>query len=244
MTDGLLLLHAWPLDARMWQPQLDALPAGVAVAAPHHPGFGGSAPAGDVMTMAVAADRALDAMDDAGLERVVVCGLSIGGYVAFELWRRVRGRIGGLVLANTRAVADTTEAADGRRALAARLRSEGNVLASEPPPLLAADAPEDLQEYVRATIADQPTEAIAAALLGMADRPDSTPDLGSIRVPTLVVTSTGDRLIAPEISAEMCGQIPDARLETIEGVGHLSSLEAPEAFTALLTEHLADCGVI
>lgn len=243
MTDGLLLLHAWPLDARMWQPQLQALPADLAVVAPSHPGFGGSEPAGESTTMASAAERALEAMDASNIDRAVVCGLSLGGYVAFELWRRARARFAGLILANTRAVADPEEAVAGRRALAARLRSEGNVLAEEPPPLLAADAPSDLQERVRASIASQPAEAIAAALLGMAERPDSTPDLGAIDVPTLVVTSTGDRMIAPEVSAEMCGRIPGARLETLEGVGHLTNLEAPEAFTSLLLEHLATCGV-
>ena len=243
MTDGLLLLHAWPLDAGMWQPQLESLPPDLTVAAPHHPGFGGSEPAGDVMTMASAAERALDAMDSAGIGRAVLCGLSIGGYVAFELWRQARDRFAGLILANTRAVDDPEEAAAGRRALAARLRAEGNLLAAEPPPLLAADAPAELQERVRALIGQQPAEAIAAALLGMAERPDSTPDLATIDVPTLVITSTGDRLIAPEVSAEMCGQIPGARLETLEGVGHLTNLEAPETFTALLLEHLADCGI-
>jgi pimeloyl-ACP methyl ester carboxylesterase len=242
MTYGLVLLHAWPLDAGMWQPQLEALPADLAVAAPHHPGFGGSEPAGDVMTMGAAAERALEAMDAAGIERAVLCGLSIGGYVAFELWRRARDRFAGLILANTRAVGDPEDAAAGRRALAARLRAEGNLLATEPPPLLAADAPAELQDQVRSMIARQPAEAIAAALLGMAERPDSTPDLATIDVPTLVVTSTGDRLIAPEVSAEMCGQIPGARLETLEGVGHLTNLEAPEAFTELLLEHLSVCG--
>lgn len=243
MTDGLLLLHAWPLDAGMWQPQLQALPAGLPVAAPHLPGFGGSEPAGEVMTMASAAERAIDAMDAAGIDRAIVCGLSIGGYVAFELWRQARERFAGAILANTRAVADPEEAATARRTLAARLRAEGNVLATDPPPLLAEDAPSELQERVRAVIGAQSAEAIAAALLGMAERPDSTPDLPTIDVPTLVVTSTGDRLIAPAISAEMCGQIRGARLETLEGVGHLTNLEAPEAFTALVLEHLAACGV-
>ncbi|MFB3739733.1 MAG: alpha/beta fold hydrolase, partial [Candidatus Velamenicoccus archaeovorus] len=133
MVDGLLLLHAFPLDAQMWGPQLEALDGTVAVAAPHLPGFGGTPLVGDVTTMAVAADRALEAMDAAGIDRAVVCGLSLGGYVAFELWRRARARIAGLVLANTRAAADTPEAAEARRELARRLRREGNgFLVAEP----------------------------------------------------------------------------------------------------------------
>ncbi len=243
MSDGLLLLHAWPLDARMWAPQREALPAGLPVVAPDHPGFGSEPLAGSVTTMAACAERALAALDAAGVERAVVCGLSLGGYVAFEIWRRARERVLGLVLANTRAVADTPEAAQARRELAARLRREGNVLVAEPPKLLALDAPAELRERVRALIAEQTPEAIAAALEGMAERPDSTPDLPGISVPTLVIASTEDQLIPVEVTAAMAERIPGARLEVIEGVGHLSNLEAPERFNALLLEHLAACGL-
>ena len=243
MADGLLLLHAWPIDARMWQPQLDTLPDGLAAVAPHHPGFGGSPLAGEVTTMAACAERALSVLDDAGVDRAVVCGLSMGGYVAFELWRRARERIIGLILANTRAVADPPEGAEGRRTLARRLLSEGNVLTDEPPPLLAEDAPAELQERVRGWIAEQSPQAIAAAALGMAERPDSTPDLSTIDVPTVVITSTGDRLIPAEVSSEMATRIPASRLEILERVGHLTSLEAPDPFNAVLLEHLAVCGL-
>lgn len=243
MTNGLLLLHAWPLDARMWEPQLGLVPDGVPAIAPNHPGFGGTEPAGEVMTMALAADHAMQALDDAGADRAVVCGLSMGGYIAFEIWRRSPERVAGLILANTRAVADAEEAAAARRALADRLRSEGNVLAEEPPALLAEGAPSELQARVRGWIADQPAASIGAAALGMAERPDSTPDLPSIDVPTLVITSTEDRLIPAEVSAEMAGMITGARLESIEGVGHLSNVEAHEAFNAALLEHLAVCGI-
>ena len=242
MTDGLLLIHAWPLDARMWDPQRAAV-AQVPVVAPHLPGFGGTEPAGDVLTMRAATDRLLAELDAARVERAVVCGLSLGGYVAFEVWRIARDRVAGLVLANTRAVADAPEGAEGRRALAARLRSEGNVLVDEPPPLLSEDASQDLSARVRGWISDQPAEAIAAAALGMAERPDSTPDLATIDVPTLVITSTADRLIPPAITAEMAGQIPGARLQTIEGAGHLSNVEAAEAFAEALQEHLELCGI-
>jgi len=241
VADGLLLLHAWPLDAGMWEPQLAALPGALPVAAPSHPGFGGTPSAGEVTTMASCAERALEALGDAGIDRAVVCGLSIGGYVAFELWRRAPERFLGLVLANTRAVADTPEAAQGRHVLAQRLRAEGNFLGQDPPALLAPDAPEELRARVRSIIARQSAEAIAAATIGMAERPDSTPDLAGIDVPTLVVTSSADQLIASEVSAAMAHQIPDARLEVIPGSGHLTNLEAPEDFNRLLSEHLAVC---
>jgi 3-oxoadipate enol-lactonase len=243
MPDGILLLHAWPLDARMWEPQINALPDDVPVAAPDLPGFGGSEPAGAVMTMGAAAERMLSELDRAGIDRALVCGLSIGGYVAFELWRRARDRVLGFVLANTRAVADAPDAADKRRALAQRLRAEGNVLADEPPPLLAEDAPSELVERVRSWIADQTPEAIAAAALGMAERPDSTPDLATIDVPTLVVTSVGDRLIPPEVSSEMADRIAGAKLDVLDRAGHLSNLEAPDGFNRLLVEHVRACGL-
>jgi 3-oxoadipate enol-lactonase len=242
VTDGLLLIHAWPVDARMWEPQREAV-RDVPVVAPHLPGFGGTEPAGEVLTMRAATDRVLAELDAAGMDRAVVSGLSLGGYVAFEVWRTARDRVAGLVLANTRAVSDAPEGAEGRRALAARLRSEGNILVDEPPPLLSEHASEDLRTRVRGWIADQPVEAIASAAVGMAERPDSTPDLATIDVPTLAITSTGDRLIPPAITAEMAGQIPGARLQTIEGAGHLSNVEGSDAFSEALLEHLEVCGI-
>jgi len=243
MTEGLLLLHAFPLDASMWEPQVRAV-TGVPVVAPNLPGFGGAPPAGPVMTMDAAADAAADAATAAGVDRVVVCGLSMGGYVALAFWRRHRDRVAGLVLANTKAGADDEAGRDRRRALADRLRSEGNAfLVHAPPPLLSADAPDDLWSRVKGIIAAQPSEAIAAASLGMAERPDSTPDLPGIDVPTLVITSTGDALIPSEATTPMADQIPRALLEVIEGAGHLSNLEAPDRFTQLLLEHATASGV-
>ena len=239
MSDGLLLIHAFPLDARMWEGQR----SGPRSVAPDLPGFGMSPTVGPTMTMASAAQRCLAAVDAAGLERFVVCGLSMGGYVAFELWRQARERIAGLVLANTRAAADTPEAAEGRRALAERLRTEGNVLAADPPPLLAEHASEALRQRVKGWIGDQSAEAIAAAALGMASRPDSTADLAGIDVPTLVITSDGDRMIPAAMSAPMADAIAGARLESLTGVGHLTNVEAPASFNQLLHEHLAACGI-
>ena len=244
MTDGLLLIHAFPLDANMWQDQEQAFDGRLLVAAPHLPGFGATAPAGDVMTMRAAADRCIEAMDDAGLERAVVCGLSMGGYVALELWRSARERVAGFVLANTRAGADSPEGAAGRRALAERLRSEGSgFFVENPPPLLSESAPDELKEMVSSLIATQSADAIAAAALGMAERPDSTPDLPGIDVPTLVITSSEDTLIPPDVSSPMADQIPGAELAVIDGAGHLSNLQARSRFDELLASHLTRCGL-
>jgi 3-oxoadipate enol-lactonase len=235
MTDATLLIHAFPMDARMWAPQLQELGDMGPMVAPDLPGFGGAADAGPVMSMGAAAAACLQALDEAGFERVVVCGLSMGGYVAFELWRMARQRIAGLVLANTRSGADTPEGAAGRRTLAERLRAEGNgFLVAQPPPLLRADAPAALWTQVRETIAAQPAASIAAAAVGMSERRDSTPDLGAIDVPALVITSDGDTLIPPEVAAPMADHIPDADLVTIPGAGHLSNLEAPGPFNEAL----------
>ncbi|MDP9184659.1 MAG: alpha/beta hydrolase, partial [Actinomycetota bacterium] len=110
-------------------------------------------------------------------------------------------------------------------------------------PLLAEDAHEELQERVRGWIGDQSAEAIAAAALGMAERPDSTPDLAAIDVPTLVITADGDRLIPAELTTPMAEAIPNASLEILAGVGHLTNVEAPGRFNEVLGEHLAACGI-
>jgi pimeloyl-ACP methyl ester carboxylesterase len=244
MTDGLLLIHAFPVDARMWEPQIDRFGASYTVVAPHLPGFGGSRGAGEVMTMRAAAERCLEALEAAGVEAAVACGLSMGGYVAFELWRQASGRIRGLVLANTQAGADTEEAAARRRALAERLLAEGNgFLVESPPPLLSERASPELRARVRALIAHQPASAIAAAALGMAERPDSTGDLARIDVPTLLITSTEDTLITPNVTGSMVELVRGASLEVIDSAGHLSNLEAPDRFGDLLQRMLDRVGI-
>lgn len=240
---AVLLIHAFPLDASMWEPQVPSLGRASEVLAPHLPGFGGTAPVGEVLTMDDAADHCASELDRAGVDRAVVCGLSMGGYVAFSLWRRHRDRISGLLLANTRAEPDDDAGRERRRAVAEKARAEGSeAIAASPPPLLAADADRSMWNRVADIIRRQSGEAIAAASLGMAERPDSRPVLPGIDVPTTVVTGEGDQLIPADVTATMAEVIPGAGLVRLEGAGHLSNLEHTEGFNRALRDLLVRVG--
>lgn len=248
MSDGLLLIHAFPLDASMWGEQVrtisEATSSDVPVVAPNLPGFGGTPLEGDVSTMAVCARRCLRSLDDAGVDRAVVCGMSMGGYVALELWRSARDRVAGLVLANTRAEPDDEAGRERRRTIAETVRRDGiGVILESQRALLSTGAPRELWKNVSSIIRAQPAAAVAAGSLGMAERPDSRPDLPKIDVPTLVITSTEDELISPDLSRSMAEAIPGADLAVIEGAGHLSNLERPEEFDELLQRHILRCGL-
>jgi 3-oxoadipate enol-lactonase len=236
---ALLLIHAFPLDASMWAPQASTVGDDAQLVAPHLPGFGGTAPAGEVLTMDDAADHCAAELDRAGVDRAVVCGLSMGGYVAFSVWRRHRDRVAGLLLANTRAEPDDDAGREKRRAVAEKARADGSeAIAAEPPPLLAEDADDSMWDRIKAMIRRQSGEGIAAAALGMAEREDSRPILSRIDVPTTVVTSEGDRLIPADVTAPMAEAIPDAELVRLEGAGHLSNLEHTEGFNRALRDLL------
>jgi 3-oxoadipate enol-lactonase len=237
----LLLIHAFPVDASMWEPQIDAM--GGDVMAPNLPGFGGTPAVDGVMTMDAAADFVAGELDRAGIDRAVVCGLSMGGYVAFSLWRRHRDRIAGLALADTRAEPDDEAGRDRRRGVADKARSGGSeAIAEEPPPLLSEGADSALWNRVKDMIRRQPGEAIAAASLGMAERPDSRPILGDIDVPTAVIVGSADTLTPPPMSESMAEAIPRAELVVLDGAGHLSNLEVTDAFTASLRSLLERVG--
>lgn len=239
----LLLVHAFPVDASMWDTQLDDLKGAADVLAPSLPGFGGTPAAGDTLTMDAAADFLAGELDRAGTDRAVVCGVSMGGYIAFSMWRRHRDRVAALVLADTRAEADDDAGKEKRHALADRLVAEGNgFLADAPPPLLAEDADPALWERVKEIIRRQPADAIAAAARGMAARPDSRDILASIDVPTAVVVGSADMLTPPPMSEALAAGIPGSDLVILHGAGHLSNLESPKEFASVLEDIVGRAG--
>jgi 3-oxoadipate enol-lactonase len=239
----LLLVHAFPIDASMWDDQVTALGGEADVLAPSLPGFGGTAPIGDVLTVDAMADFLAGQLDAAGAERAVVCGLSMGGYAAFSLWRRHRERISGLMLADTRAEPDDEAGRERRRGVAEKARTEGSgAIAENPPPLLSEGADPALWDRVKEMIRRQAGEAIAAASLGMAERPDSRPILPTIDVPTTIVVGSADTLTPPAMSQTMAAAIPQAELVMLDGAGHLSNLENSEGFLSALRKLAARAG--
>lgn len=194
--------------------------------------------------MAVYADDLVGQLDYAQVDQAVVCGLSMGGYIVFELLRRYAGRVRAAVFCNTKAAADTPEAKGSRDALAARARKEGaRAVATElVPKVVARTTYEGRPEVVREVtemIARQPVSGIVGALRALRDRPDSTPLLGRIGVPVLVIAGDDDQ-IAPEAGMrEMAQAIPAAWFALIERAGHVSPLEQPKAVNAVLREFLA-----
>ncbi|MEW6583773.1 MAG: alpha/beta fold hydrolase, partial [Actinomycetota bacterium] len=205
--------------------------AGVAVLAPEFPGFGG-APPEEAPTIAGVADRVAAQIAATAAGRAVVCGLSMGGYVALAVAARHPARVARLVLASTRADADDAAARAGRDAAIARVR--GGDLAGWRdefvPRVLAADAPDGVLRAVRDIAARQTPGAVAAALAALRDRPDRRGDLAAVRVPALAVWGDRDRVTPREAMEAIAAGIPDARLAVIPGAGHMTAIERPEEF--------------
>ena len=242
----LLLLHAFPLCRAMWAPQIPALCQVARVIAVDLPGFGESTLPDGGWTVDTVADTLSDFLTGIGVPQpVVVGGLSMGGYVALALARRHPERLAGLILADTRAEADTPEARQNRDRLCSVAESEGvaAVFAKMRPKLFAPATLEHLVELVTAitTMAQaQTVPAIVAALTALRDRLDATTSLSAIRVPTLVIVGEQDLLSPPDVAESLATAIPGAGLAVVPEAGHLSNLEAPEAFNRLVRDFLGN----
>jgi pimeloyl-ACP methyl ester carboxylesterase len=239
-----ILVHAFPLSADQWLPQLFRVPAGIRYVAPDLRGFHGSGPAYedlrlDGLTIDTYAADVLELMTHLEIPSATVVGLSMGGYVAFGMLRRAASRVSGLVLANTRAVADTDEGRAARDRTVELVRRNGPIgLGLEMLPTLLGETTRqrqpDLGDAVRRLIEANTPEAIVAALLAIRDRPDSTGLLASISCPVTVVAGDEDVLIPLDASRAMHAAIPGARLLVLPRTGHLSNLEEPAGFDAAL----------
>ena len=215
---AVLLVHAFPLDHRIWDAQIEALAASYRVVAPDLRGFGQSEVTGGRVSMPQFAADLAALLDALGIDTpVVLAGLSMGGYVALAFWQAYAHRLGALVLCDTRAAADPAEVAAGRLTTADRVLAEGAefLAQSMPPRLLSsrsmAERPE-IVEAVRRNILGHDRRGIAAAARGMAMRPDMTASLGRIHCPTLVLVGHEDALSPPGEMRAMAAAIPAAQI--------------------------------
>ncbi len=260
---SVVFIHGFPFDGSMWEPQLATMADGWRGLVPDLRGFGrspidadsGDVPSGKrvgngiahpdepVLTMARHAEDIAALIETECDGGAVVCGLSMGGYVAFELRRRRPDLVHGLVLADTRAAADYDEARENRLRMAQTVRDSGTrpIATAMIPDLLTEATRENGRatvDAVRSMILGTPPETVIAALAGMASRHDSTAELSRIAEPTLIVVGEEDAITPPDEARAMADAIPNARLAVIPDAGHLSSMENAEAFDRALTEYL------
>jgi 3-oxoadipate enol-lactonase len=239
----LVLLHGFPHNRTLWAAQLGALLDHCRCVAPDLRGFGETTVA-EPYSMDRYADDVAALLEHLSITRAVFVGLSMGGYVAFALWRRHRQLVRGFVLADTRAGADSEEGKQKRRdtIALARERGSGAVADAQISGMLGQttrDHHPDIVESVRQMLEDAPVDGIVGALEAMMDRPDSTDTLRTITVPTVIVVGDEDALTPVKESRAMHDVLPSSRLEVIPGAGHLSNLEKPAAFNHILSEFVS-----
>ena len=236
---ALVWLHAFPLSAAMWTRQLEVVPHGWRAIAPDLAGLGQTAD-GERTPVIEDFARDLDALMAAlGLESAVIAGLSMGGYAALALHRVAPARIAGLILADTKSTGDTPQARTGREGMLKVLESRGAAgVADEMMPKLLgrttlASRP-DVSETVRSLIEANTPSGIARAVMRLRDRPDSTPQLAAITVPTLVIVGAEDVITPVDDSRALASAIDGASLAVLPESGHLSNLETPDTFNAAM----------
>lgn len=240
----LVFLHAFPLNHSMWQAQIDEFSRDFQVFAPDARGFGETTGFVDEPAIETLASDLAELLDFLGIDdRIILCGLSMGGYTALAFARMFPSRLRALILCDTRADADSDEAKTARDEMMVFARENGaRQVAQKMSTKLLGETTrrEQLQiaEQVEEMASTNTGEALAKAISALRNRPDSTNFLSSIHVPTLVVGGEEDVVSPPDVMREMANQIPDARYVSIEGAGHLSNLEAPEKFNAVLKEFL------
>jgi pimeloyl-ACP methyl ester carboxylesterase len=240
----IVLLHAFPFSHRMWRPQITALQEHHHVVAPTLRGFGNSAGWKETPSIGRIADDVRALLDTLHIvESVTVCGLSMGGYVALAFARMFPRRVRALILADTRAEADSQEARSKRddNIEFAREHSAHEFVERMLPNMISAQTRATQQETVREIVAlgaAQPTTGIMDALRALRDRHDATSELVNIAAPTLVLVGSEDAITPLSAAQTLVDHIPQAQLQIIEGAGHLSNMEQPEQFNRFVLQFL------
>ncbi|MEU7837414.1 alpha/beta fold hydrolase [Nonomuraea sp. NPDC049129] len=238
-----VLLHAFPLSSAMWLAQREGLARSCRVITPDLRGFGGSRLGEEEPSVEVMADDVARLLDAEGIDRAVIGGLSMGGYVTMAFCRRHPDRVQGVILADTKASPDPEPARANRERIAQAVLSGGSaVLVSEVLPALIGPTTKERRAMVfgrvKGLVQSAPPGAVAWAQRAMAGRPDSFDTLAALKVPLLVVVGEEDELATVADAEAMARAVPDGRLEIIPKAGHLTAVEQPEAFNAAVAKFL------
>lgn len=241
--DPVVFIHGFPFRSTMWGPQLEAVPDGWRFIAPDLRGFGESERGDAPLSIDLFADDVVRLMDHLAIDQAVICGLSMGGYVALSLATRYPDRMRALVLVATRASADSDEAGANRKKLANEVRQNGAgpVVDSMLPKLVAGATRikrPNVPDFVRNMMQTTAPETLAGALLAMAERNDYRDNLSRIDVSTLVVRGDQDEIIPGEEMDFLARMVRGAKYEVVTNAGHLPNLEAPDVFNPVLYNFL------
>lgn len=242
-----VLLHGFPHDRSLWAQQRTSLFAHARVIVPDLPGFGASPLSAAPPSMDAYADAVVALLDTLGIDRAVIGGLSMGGYIAMAIWRRYPERVCGLVLCDTKATADGDTAREARATAMAAIARDGVPAFAEAQlaKMLGATTHgtrPPLADLMRTMMRRQSADGMTWALAALRDRPDSRGTLGSITVPTLVIVGDEDVLTPLADAQAMMDLLPataNPRLEIITGAGHASCVERPAAVTLAIADFLA-----
>jgi len=244
----LVLLHGFPLDHTMWSQQIARFSTTHRVLAIDLRGFGKSAPRNATVAMDDFADDVAGILKKLELPKVVLCGLSMGGYIAFAFQERHRERLKALILCDTRAIADAPEVAKARRVTADRVLKEGTAFVADTmlPKLFAEKTALTSPEMVDATrkvIESANPAGVAAAARGMAARKDYSDEIPKIHIPTLVIVGEQDAISSADEMTAIAHRMPRAELHVIPNAGHMAPMENPAAVNAAIETFLASLKV-
>jgi pimeloyl-ACP methyl ester carboxylesterase len=239
----MLMIHGFPLSSSMWEMQLDDLSELVRIIAPDLRGHGFSE-AEPPYSIAQYADDCITLLDSLGVtDKVVVCGLSMGGYVALDIVRRFPDRVAALVLTATRAAPDDDDGKANRDKAIASVAKHGTepLVKAMLPKLFSPTTLEmspELGDILEAMMESVPTEGVVGALEAMRDRVDSRPLLSEIDCPTLIIHGVDDQIVPLAEAEAMAAAIPDTELVVLADAGHLPPIEQPEEFNRALARFL------
>jgi 3-oxoadipate enol-lactonase len=235
-----LFIHGYPLNRTMWQPQVDGLSDIARIIAPDLRGHGESQAIAGEYSMELLADDCAALLNAIPItQKVILCGLSMGGYVAFAFLRKYAARLAGLILTATRAAPDSEAGKANRDKAIAQVQNEGsaNIIEGMLPKLFSPRSISGnpaLVEKIQRIMQSVSLEGYIGDLQGMKNRPDSTPLLTRINIPTLLVFGAEDQIIPLEEAQSMHSMIPGSRLEIVANAGHLPNLEQPQIFNSIL----------